>query len=158
MNSTRRAVTHPDLAEVLQARLRGKRDAEAAAADERRRVEGLEAHIIELEAAVARAEALGEQRQHEAETAVKRVRALEVHIATLEAALANAETMGKQRQHEAVTVANRIDELVAEVFKVTSELVETSKRMAEQTAVADKARAELDDYRSRAWWWEHGVG
>jgi hypothetical protein len=41
---------------------------------------------------------------------------------------------------------------------VTSELVEMSRRLAEQTAVADKVRAELDGHRSRSWWWEHGVG
>jgi hypothetical protein len=30
--------------------------------------------------------------------------------------------------------------------------------MAEQTAATEKVRAELDDYRSRSWWWQHGVG
>jgi hypothetical protein len=66
MKSIRKEVEHLDLAEVLQARLRSSRQAETAAADERRRVEGLEAHVVALEAAVAGAEALSKQRQHEA--------------------------------------------------------------------------------------------
>jgi hypothetical protein len=43
---------------------------------------------------------------------------------------------------------------------MTSEFVEMSKRMAEQTAAAGKLRAEFDDYRSRSlWrWWQHATG
>jgi membrane protein involved in colicin uptake len=65
--------TYPDLAEALQARIRA--DAEKVVADERRRVEDLEALITALEEAVAKAEALGEQQRHEAEVAATPTRA-----------------------------------------------------------------------------------
>ena len=35
---------------------------------------------------------------------------------------------------------------------LVAELVGMSMRMAEQTAVADKVRAEFDAYRARPWW------
>jgi uncharacterized protein with von Willebrand factor type A (vWA) domain len=85
-------------------------------------------------------------------------RALDTHIATLEEAVAKAEALGEQRCQEAQTAAKRVEGLVAALVEMTSELVEMSKRMAEQTAVTEKVRAELDDYRSRSWWWQHGVG
>jgi uncharacterized membrane protein YccC len=108
--------------------------------------------------AVANGEALDKQRQQEAETAAKRIRELEAQTATLKTAVAKAEALAKQREHEAEAAAKQNDELVADLFKVTSELVEMSKRLAEQTAATNKARGELDDHRSRSWWWEHGVG
>ena len=85
-------------------------------------------------------------------------RALDTHIATLEEAVAKAEALGEQRCQEAQTAAKRVEGLVAALVEMTSELVEMSKRMAEQTAATEKVRAELDDYRSRSWWWENGVG
>jgi hypothetical protein len=109
----RRGDGHPDLAEALQARLCSNRDAEQAAADERSRVEGLEAHVTALETAVVRTEALSNQRQHEAETALKRVRALKAYIATREVAVAKADADSRQRQHEAETAAKRVGVLAA---------------------------------------------
>jgi hypothetical protein len=41
---------------------------------------------------------------------------------------------------------------------MTSELVEMSKRMAEQTAAMDKMRADFEDFRSRSWWRQHSTG
>jgi hypothetical protein len=149
---------HPDLAEALRARPNWDLEAETTAAQERGRVEVLETHSATLEAALAAAEALGRQRLQEAAIATNRVADLEAHIATLEGALAMAEAAGKQRQQEAEIAAKRADELVAELFKVTNELVEMTKRMAGQTALTDKLRADFDDYRLRSWWWQHGIG
>ncbi len=71
--------------------------------------------------------------------------ALEAHIGTLKEAVAKAEALGEQHRQEAETASKRVDHLVAE-------LVEMSMRMSEQTAVADKVRAEFDAYRARPWW------
>jgi chromosome segregation ATPase len=131
-----------------------RQEAQSAA----KRVEALDVHIAMLEEAVAKAEALGEQRRQEAQSAAKRIEALDVHIAMLEEAVAKAEALGEQRRREAQTAAKRAEDLVAELVEMTSELVEMSKRMAEQTAATEKARAELDDYRSRSWWWQHARG
>jgi hypothetical protein len=73
-------LSYPDLAEALQARMLADLKAgqfdhpprNRPAPDECRRVKALEAHIATLEEAVAKAEALGEQRRQQAETAVKR--------------------------------------------------------------------------------------
>jgi hypothetical protein len=40
---------------------------------------------------------------------------------------------------------------------MTSELIEMSKRLAEQTTATERLRAELDDFKSRAWWWQHST-
>jgi DNA repair exonuclease SbcCD ATPase subunit len=138
-----------DLAEALQARILadlkagqvGHTPRNRPDPDECRGVDALEHHIATLEEAMAKAEALGERRRQEAETAAKRVGALEVHIATLEEAVAKAEALGEQRRREAQAAAKRADDLVAELVEMTSELVEMSKRMAEQTAATDKLRA-----------------
>jgi hypothetical protein len=151
-------VTYPDFAEALQARICADLEAEKLAhtarkrldADERRRVEILEEHIAALEEAVAKSEVLGEQRRQEAETAAKRIAVLETNISTLQEAVASAESLGEQRLQEVQKEAKRADHLVAELVEVTGEFVEMSKRIAEQTAVMDKLRAELDDYRSRS--------
>jgi len=71
--------------------------------------------------------------------------ALEAHIATLKEAVAKAEALGEHHRQEAEMTSKRVDHLVAE-------LVEISMRMAEQTAVADRVRAEFDAYRARPWW------
>jgi hypothetical protein len=76
----------------------------------------------------------------------------------LEQAVTKAEALGEQRRQEAATAAKRADDLVAELVEMTSELVDMSKRMAEQTAATDKVRAEFDDFRSRSWWWQHSTG
>jgi len=164
------ALPYPDFAEALQARIRADLKAEEVGHPlrscpdpaERRTVGMLEAKIAALEDALAKAEALGEQRRQEAETAKetakKRVTALEAQIAELEEAVAKAEAQGEQWRREARTTAKRADDLVAELVELTSELVEMSKRIAEQTAATDKVRAEFDDYRSRSWWWQHATG
>jgi len=151
-------MAYPGLAEALQARLRSDFETTPSTTRERVATVDLDARIATLEADLAAADALSEQRRQEAEIAINRVADLEAHIATLEAAYAAAETRVRQLQEENDSAAKRIDELVAELCKVTGELVEMSKRMAEQMAVIDKLRAEFDDHRSRAWWWEHGVG
>ena len=71
--------------------------------------------------------------------------ALEAHIATLKEAVVKAEAVGERHRQEAEVASKRVDHLVAE-------LVGMSMRMAEQTAVADKLRAEFDAYRARPWW------
>jgi chromosome segregation ATPase len=147
-----------DLAEVLQARLRSDYETEAAVAGDDHTVELLQAHIVTLEAALAKAVEIGKQREHEGEIATSRVADLQAHIATLETGLTKADMAGKHWQCEAELSAKRINDLVAELFKVTSELVEMSKRMAQQTALKDKLKAELDEHRARSWWWKHGIG
>jgi len=71
--------------------------------------------------------------------------ALEAHIATLKEAVAKAEALGEQHRQEAETASKRVDHLVAE-------LVGMAMRMSEQTAVADRMRAEFDACRARPWW------
>ena len=65
-------------------------------------------------------------------------------VRTLKEAVAKAEA-GEQHRQEAEMASKRVDHLV-------TELVEMSMRMAEQTAVADRVRAEFDAYRARPWW------
>ena len=157
---------YPDLAQALQARILADLKAETAGhtprnrpdPHERRTVGALEAQIATLEEAVTKAEALGEQRRREAEMAARRVGALEAKIVTLEKAGAKAEALGEQRRREAETAAKQADDLVAELIAMTSELVEVSKRMAEQAAATEKVRAEFDAYRSRTWWWRYPTG
>jgi chromosome segregation ATPase len=171
-------LSYPDFAQALQARIRADLPAEQAGHPpcscpdpaERRTVGKLEAKleaklrakIAALEDAVAKAEAkaeaLGEQRRQDAETAKQRLAAEQAHIAELEQAVAKAEARGEQWRRKAQTTAKRADGLVAELVELTSELVEMSKRIAQQTAATDKVRAELDDYRSRSWWWQHATG
>jgi chromosome segregation ATPase len=164
MTSSQRVPRFPaDLAEVLQARLRSDCEAEAPVAGEQggaedATVELLQAHIATLEAALAKAEEIGKQREHEVELGTSRVADLQAHIATLETALTKADMASKHWQHEAELGAKQVNDLVAELFKVTSELVEMSKRMAQQTALTDKLKAELDEHRARSWWWKHGIG
>jgi hypothetical protein len=100
----------------------------------------VEAHIASLEGAVAKAEALREQQHHEAEVAAKRIAALEGHVATLRGIIAKAEALAEQQRQEVATATKRADHFVAELFEVTSELVEMSKR--EQAAATDEVRAE----------------
>ena len=63
----------------------------------------------------------------------------------MEEQAAVAEAVGERHSQEAEVASKRVDHLVAE-------LVGMSMRMAEQTAVADKLRAEFDAYRARPWW------
>src|SRR5262249_2171329 len=70
---------------------------------------------------------------------------LQAQIATLKEAVAKAEAVGEQYRQEADMAGKRVDHLI-------TELVEMSMRMSEQTAVADRVRAEFDSYRARPWW------
>jgi hypothetical protein len=150
-------VTYPDFAEALQARICADLEAERLAhtpaecreAEGRRRDEILEAHSVALGEALARAEALGEQRRQETETAARKIAELEARIAMLQQTIVKAEAFGEQQRLEAQAGTQRADHLVAELVQMTGELVEMSKREAEQTAAMDKLRAELDDCRSR---------
>jgi chromosome segregation ATPase len=111
-----------------------------------RNVRAMEAHIASLEKAVADAEALAEQRRQQAERVGKRVEPLEANVAALGEAVIRAEARGEQWRQDAETAAKRADALVAELLEITSELIEMSKRMAEQMAATDKVRTEFDDF------------
>jgi hypothetical protein len=67
-----------------------------------------------------------------------KIAALEAHVAILKEAAANAEAAGEHHRLEAATTRNRLDEMIAE-------LVDMSKRMAEQAA-------DHNAYRQRPWW------
>jgi DNA repair exonuclease SbcCD ATPase subunit len=146
-----------DFAELLQARLNSD-GAPAATAHKPANERELENNIARLKAALMSAKAQSKQWRHETRIAKRRAQGLEAHIITLRAALHKAESFAKQRQQDAESAAKRHDEFVAELFKVTCELVEMSKRMAEQSALTETLRAQLDNHRSREWWWQHGVG
>jgi hypothetical protein len=151
-------VTYPDFAEALQARICADLEAERIAhtpldrrdAEGRGRDEILEAHSVALGEALARAEALSEQRRQETERASGKIAELEARIATLQQTIVKADAFGEQQRQEAQAATQREDHLVAELVQMTAELVEMSKREAEQTAAIDKLRAELDDCRSRS--------
>jgi DNA-binding protein H-NS len=118
-------LTYPDLAQALQARILANLKAgKGADTDEPRGVGDLEFYIATLEKAVAKADALGEQRRQEAERAAKQVKDLEAKIATLEEAITKAEAVGEQRRQEARADTKRANDLVAELVEMTSELVE----------------------------------
>jgi chromosome segregation ATPase len=151
-------LSYPDLAEVLQARILANQKAEKVTHPRcncpyrarRRTVAMPKLQIATLEEALAKAEVLAEQRRQEAETANKRIEALDAQIITLEEAVAKSEALGEQWRREAQASTKRSNDLVAELVELTGELIEMSKRIAEQTAAADKLRAELDDYRPRS--------
>lgn len=146
-----------EFAELLQARLDSNQGPEAPA-HKGVNARDLEDNIARLKAALISARAQSKQWRHETKVAKRRAQDLEAHIVTLRAALHKAESSAKQRQQDAESTAKRHDEFVAELFKVTCELVEMSRRMAEQSALTEKLRAQLDNYRSREWWWQHGIG
>ena len=150
-------MTYPDFAEALQARICADLEAERIAhtpldrrdAEGRGRDEILEAHSVALGEALARAEALGEQRRQETEAAAGKIAELEARIATLQQTISKAETFGEQQRQQARAATQRADHLVAELVQMTGELVEMSKQAAEQTAALDELRAKLADGRSR---------
>jgi hypothetical protein len=67
-----------------------------------------------------------------------KIAALEAHVSALKEAVANAEAAGEHHRHDVATTRNRLDEMIAE-------LVDMSKRMAEQAA-------DHNAYRRRPWW------
>jgi uncharacterized coiled-coil DUF342 family protein len=153
----------PDFAQALQARILADQ-AEGAAANRGetsvKQSEGraVPARIAALEEALVKAETQREQWRQEADTAAKRIEQLEIRVAELTKALAEAEALAKQRHGEAQAAAKRADHLVAELVQLTSELVEMSKRMAEQVAMKDRLRTELDEFRARSWWRQNATG
>ena len=67
-----------------------------------------------------------------------KIAVFEPQIAALKEAVANAETAGEHHRLDVATTRNRLDEMIAE-------LVDMSKRMAEQAA-------DHNAYRQRPWW------
>jgi hypothetical protein len=78
------------------------------------------------------------------------IEALESHIATLKGDIAKGEALAEQRRGDFEAERKRLDDMVAE-------LVALSKLLAEQSAAADNARAELAAYRTLPWWRRLGL-
>ena len=60
----------------------------------------------------------------------KRVASLEANVAALQEAITEAEAIAEQRRQEAKVAAKRADDLLAELFEMTSEHVEMSRWIA----------------------------
>jgi hypothetical protein len=80
------------------------------------------------------------------------VAALEAHIATLRGDIAKADALAEQRHGELEAARARLDGMDGMVGELVGQLVAMSQQMAEAAAAADRARAELEAYRSRPWW------
>jgi hypothetical protein len=78
------------------------------------------------------------------------IAALESHITTLKGDIVKCEALAEQRRGDFEAERKRLDEMVAE-------LVALSKLLAEKSAAADNARAELAAYRSSPWWRRLGL-
>ena len=142
-------MSSPDLAEVLQARIRANIDAEIIAhtptdGDERLGIDGLQLHTAAVEEAVAEAEVLGEQRRQEIEQAAKRIAELGRQVSTLQEGIAKAEALGDRQHQKAQTSAKRVDQFLAEIIEMTGEFTEMSIR---EQAAGNRLRAELENYR-----------
>jgi chromosome segregation ATPase len=150
-------VTYFDFAEALQVRICADLPAEKIAytprerrdRDERLRDELLKVHTAALENAVGNAEALGEQRCQEAETAAKKIAQLERQIAGLQEAVAKAEALGEQQHQKAQTSKRTDDFLVADM---TDEFAEMSKQIREQTAEMADACSRGPQWRAADLW------
>ena len=118
------ALPYLDLAETLQARMLAD---QACASDGTLGV--LDAHIVTLEQALAKAEALSEQRRQEAEAATNRVRLLEANIHRLEEPLARAEAFVDQRRQEAEAAAERIGAAETVCFSGGTTTTEVARRI-----------------------------
>jgi chromosome segregation ATPase len=153
-------ITGQDFAKTLQARiLSGPTAGETCHASHRAEIpDAEETHIASLEQALVEAEIQREEWRQRAQTATTRIEVLEKHIAEIAESLAKADALPEEWRREGRAAAKRADNLVAELIELTSELVEMSKRMAEQVAATDKLRTEFDEFRSRCWWWEHATG
>ncbi len=92
--------------------------------------------ILILEGPAAEAETKVEKQRQEIVTATNTIADLEVQIGTLRDAVAKAEALGEQRRQEAVAACKRADNLVTDVFELTSELVEMRKRIASRGSIA----------------------
>ena len=115
-------------------------EAETAA----KRVKALDAHIAVLDYAVAKAKALGEQRQQETETAAKRGEAPEASVATMGAAVGQADTLREQRQQATETAAKRVETLEAYIAMLEEAAAKTEalgeQRQQEVETAAKKSR------------------
>jgi hypothetical protein len=80
------------------------------------------------------------------------VAALDAHIATLLGNIAKADTLAEERHGELQAARARLDGMDGMVGELVGQLVAMSRQMAEAAAAADRARAELEAYRSRPWW------
>ena len=100
---------------------------------------------LEAEQARARPDDARTKRPDDART----VAALDAHIATLLGDIAKAGALAEQRHGELEAARARLDGMVGELV---GQLVAMSQQMAEAAAAADRARAELEAYRSRPWW------
>jgi len=58
----------------------------------------------------------------------------------------------EQRHGELEAARVRLDGMDSMVGELVGQLVAMSQQMAEAAAAADRARAELEAYRSRPWW------
>jgi hypothetical protein len=72
------------------------------------------------------------------------VAALEAHIATLQADIAKADALAEERHGELEAARARLDGTDGMVGEMGGQLVAISQQMAEATAAADRARAELE--------------
>jgi hypothetical protein len=66
--------------------------------------------------------------------------------------IAKADALAEQRHGELEAARARLDGMDGMVGELVGQLVAMSQQMAEAAAAADRARAELEAYRSRPWW------
>ena len=125
-------MTYADLAQILQNRIVTGLRAVRVASDSLNQPPrpDLEVYVATLEKAVAEAEARSERWRQEADAAFKRVASLEANVAALQEAITEAEAIAEQRRQEAKVAAKRADDLLAELFEMTSEHVEMSRWIA----------------------------
>ena len=92
----------------------------------------LEVYVAALEKAVSEAEVRSERWRQETDAAVKRVAARQHWLPGTQEAITEAEAIAEQRRQEANVAAKRADDLLAELFEMTSEHVEMSRWIAER--------------------------
>src|SRR5271169_1634804 len=101
--------------------------------------------LVDLEAEQARTRPDDARTKRPDDT--RTVAALEAHIATLLGNIAKADALAEHRHGELEAARARLDGTDGMV----GQLVAMSQQMAEAAAAADRARAELEAYRSRPW-------
>src|SRR5262249_16085723 len=133
------ALPYLDLAETLQARMLAD---QACASDGTLGV--LDAHIVTLEQALAKAEALSEQRLQEAEAATNRGVTLGANTHGRGGPVGRAEAFADQRRQEAEASAERIGALEADVGRLEAALVnpEAPAEQRRQEAETESQRAD----------------
>ena len=125
-------MTYADLAQVLQNRIIVGLRAGRVFSDSLNQPQrpDLEVYVAALEKAVAEAEVRSERWRQEADAAVKRVAARQHWLPGTQEAITEAEAIAEQRRQEANVAAKRADDLLAELFEMTSEHVEMSRWIA----------------------------